>query len=142
MALKVTKDYDSNKDSIIITRTDDTTEYEISINHIVSDWKGDDTIKEIEIGDGVRIIEESAFENCKNLTKVTLPESVEIICSNAFAGCTALKEVVTPKCLDGVERVKHYGDQSVMVRYSSLPVNELIEGHKFWLIYDDPRRWE
>lgn len=132
---------------IDITRTDGTTKQESFQSHIGDDWfgynwKGDNTIKEIEISDGVRIIEESAFENCKNLTKVTLPKSVEIICSNAFAGCTALKEVVTPECLDGVERVKHYGDQSVMVRYSSLPVNELIEGHKFWLIYDDPRRWE
>ena len=49
-------------------------------------------LKEIEIPDSVRFIQEGAFRNCKSLTKVNLPENLEFIDIEAFAGCDNLQE--------------------------------------------------
>ena len=43
-------------------------------------------LKEVRIPDSVKSIDDDAFYNCKNLTKVTIPNSAEIG-SYAFEGC-------------------------------------------------------
>lgn len=45
------------------------------------------------IPDCIKIISENAFENCKNIRKITMPESVESVENNAFAGCNNLESV-------------------------------------------------
>ena len=59
-----------------------------------------------EIKDGVGIIPEGtveidtfAFQDCLDLTSVTIPESVTEILWSAFDGCSALTSVVLPKSL-------------------------------------------
>lgn len=59
-----------------------------------------------EIKNGVGIIPEGtvkidpyAFQDCRDLTSVTIPESVTEILWNAFDGCSALTSVVLPKSL-------------------------------------------
>ena len=61
---------------------------------------------EYEIKNGVGIIPEGtvkidpyAFQDCRDLTSVTIPESVTEILWNAFDGCSALTSVVLPKSL-------------------------------------------
>ncbi|MBR4092435.1 MAG: leucine-rich repeat domain-containing protein [Oscillospiraceae bacterium] len=49
--------------------------------------------KELVIPDGVEIIKEGAFMDCRELKKVTIPESVEKIESTAFDNCPAIREV-------------------------------------------------
>lgn len=49
---------------------------------------------EYEITDGTITIADSAFRNCQELTKVTIPVSVVNIGKNAFRNCTALRELV------------------------------------------------
>ncbi len=46
------------------------------------------------IPDGVLTIESSAFQNCKNLTSVTIPNSITTIEDYAFSGCAELQRVV------------------------------------------------
>lgn len=41
----------------------------------------------------VRSIDASAFNDCKNLTHITIPESVDLINANAFAGCDELRSI-------------------------------------------------
>ncbi len=41
----------------------------------------------------VKVIENSAFEDCSSLTSVTIPDSVTSIGDYAFSGCTALTEI-------------------------------------------------
>ncbi len=44
-------------------------------------------------------IEDRAFENCENITSITLPDSITVIGRNAFAGCGSLTSISIP---DGV----------------------------------------
>ena len=44
----------------------------------------------------ITVVPESAFENCSNLTKVTLPDNLLAIERKAFEGCDSLKEIVIP----------------------------------------------
>ena len=59
------------------------------------------TAKEVVIpaeyeGIPVKAIDNCAFENCTEITKVTIPESVVYIGTFAFGGCTALQEIAVP----------------------------------------------
>ena len=56
-------------------------------------WFIDKPIKEIVLGDEVKIIGNNAFERCNNLTSVTIPNSVISIESNAFRFCRNLTTV-------------------------------------------------
>ncbi|MBR4350077.1 MAG: leucine-rich repeat domain-containing protein [Bacteroidales bacterium] len=65
-----------------------------------------------EIKDGVGIIPEGtniiapwAFEDCTELTSVTIPDSVTEIGNNAFQGCTSLKSITIP---DSVTKIGMY----------------------------------
>ena len=53
------------------------------------------TVTEITESDlaGIGFIGESAFYNCTNITKVTLPRYITTIDSNAFYGCTKLSNI-------------------------------------------------
>lgn len=54
-------------------------------------------ITEVIIPDGVTLIGERAFNNCKNLKKLILSDSLIDISSSAFSGCENLEEIVLPK---------------------------------------------
>lgn len=49
--------------------------------------------EEITVEEGVRQINNNAFENCKTLTKIILPDTVDTICDNAFNECENLREL-------------------------------------------------
>lgn len=51
---------------------------------------------DVVIPDGVKIINDNAFRDNKNITSVTIPDSVETIRVGAFSGCTALETVNAP----------------------------------------------
>ena len=50
-------------------------------------------VKEVTIGEGVTVIEDSAFYGCKSLASVTIPGSVKNIVDDAFDGCYSLTDV-------------------------------------------------
>lgn len=61
----------------------------------------DDTVTEAVIPDtinDIKVLEigDWAFENCKQLTAVTLPQAITYIGDCAFKGCEALKEFTVP----------------------------------------------
>ena len=57
---------------------------------------GELTIPEELFGQAVIAIGEGCFENCTNLTSVTLPSGLQAIGENAFRGCTALRGIQLP----------------------------------------------
>ena len=59
----------------------------------------DESIKNVNIIDGVIEIEDFAFAGCKNLETIELPDSLETIDAFAFKGCVALKKVKLPDSL-------------------------------------------
>ncbi|MBO5228743.1 MAG: leucine-rich repeat protein, partial [Lachnospiraceae bacterium] len=59
-------------------------------------------LKEVIIEEGVELITESAFAECKALERVVIPESVTEIVYWTFAGCTSLKEIVIPETVTDI----------------------------------------
>ena len=57
----------------------------------------------IELGENITHIRVGEFENCTDLTTITVPDSLKRIDANAFAGCTALQKIVLPENLDEVD---------------------------------------
>ena len=66
-----------------------------------------DSLQSVEIpsevsGWAVTKIDDSAFENCTNLTNVIIPDSVTYIGNSAFKNCTSLTSITIP---DSVTRI-------------------------------------
>ncbi len=55
------------------------------------------------VPEGIRMIDAEAFEDCANLTELTLPEGVLYIRPRAFAGCSGLRRVVLPASLTRID---------------------------------------
>ncbi|MBQ8839885.1 MAG: leucine-rich repeat domain-containing protein [Clostridia bacterium] len=51
-------------------------------------------LESVTLPEGLKYIEDGAFENCYRLTSITLPSTLEAIGENAFNGCYSLVEVV------------------------------------------------
>ena len=54
---------------------------------------GSDLPTKLIIPDHIKLINEAAFEKCKNLTELILPKSLTAIKEYAFCGCKNLKTV-------------------------------------------------
>lgn len=52
------------------------------------------------IPDGVRVISDKAFYDCKSLLSVTIPQSVTHILDYVFANCSSLNSVILPQDLE------------------------------------------
>jgi hypothetical protein len=57
-------------------------------NNTILSVNRDDLPNELIIPEGVTTIKECTFENCQNLTSITIPSSVTEIGYDAFWGCT------------------------------------------------------
>lgn len=51
------------------------------------------SITELDLGGGIRIIDNSAFQGCYNLEKLTIPKQVEKIYPLAFISCDKISEI-------------------------------------------------
>ena len=60
-------------------------------------------VKDVVIGNAVTSIDEGAFEQCHDLTSVTIPGSVKTIGDAAFLGCTALSSAVISEGVETIE---------------------------------------
>ena len=69
-------------------------------------FKNNTSIKKVILGKNVTTIKESAFENCKALSEVTLNNGLLNIGAKAFKGCISLKKITIPKS------VMKIGDQA------------------------------
>ena len=60
-------------------------------------YKDGNEITNLEIPEGVTVINECAFYGCESLTSVTIPEGVTSIGENAFSSCESLTSVTIPE---------------------------------------------
>lgn len=72
-------------------------------DYIENEFQGNETLKGIEICDGVTQIRDDAFKGCTSLTTVILPSSLSRIGFDAFVGCSALQEIIVQGILDEVD---------------------------------------
>ena len=99
MALKI----DKNTRIVITTSIKGKTEtIFFNRDYIGNEFKGDETLKEIEICDDVTQIRDEAFKDCTSLTTVILPSSLNRIGFNAFISCSALQEIIVQGLLEEV----------------------------------------
>lgn len=75
---------------------------------------GNQFITSLLISDGIREIGSFAFNNCLNLSDVSIPESVVEIKNNAFAGCTKIRnvtalgaETIGEHCFEGCTSIEN-----------------------------------
>ena len=66
-------------------------------------WKAKkDSIKKVVITQGITNVGDQSFDECKNLTSVSLADTVTVIGSFAFSGCEALTEIVLPDSVTAI----------------------------------------
>ena len=75
----------------------------------IGEWAFSDSgITGMELPAGIKSIGNGVFEDCKNLSTITIPDSLEVIEGSSFAGCSSLEEIRVSegnsslKVLDGV----------------------------------------
>ena len=72
----------------------------LTLGKMLVAYRGTDN--EIEVPDGIRVINDCAFKQNNSVTVVRLPESVEEIRSDAFFGCPSLQ---VAECGDGLKSI-------------------------------------
>ena len=79
------------------------------------------TFSEAAIPEGVTVIGNKAFEDCRDLLTVYFPESVETVEDNAFAGCGNLKTV---RLTDSLKKIGKYAfSECISLKNIELPDN-------------------
>ncbi len=70
----------------------------------IGDWSFENcsNLTSVTIPDGVTSIGEGAFENCSSLTSVTIPDSVTSIGEYAFENCSSLTSVTIPDSVTSI----------------------------------------
>ncbi len=93
----------ANGDNLTWTLNTETGVLNITGEGAMTDWTSSsnapwhsycDSIKTVNIGNGVTTIGESAFGYCESITSVTVPDSVRIIGESAFSGCSSICDVI------------------------------------------------
>ena len=75
---------------------------ELNCPTIESWFSGQQSIKEVVIGNSVTSIGENAFWNCSGLTSVTIGNSITSIGRNAFSGCSELTSITIPNSVTNI----------------------------------------
>ena len=86
-------------------------------------------ITEITIPEGIEIIEERAFADCKSLETLHLPESLSSIGPAAFGGCEKLKSVSLPKRVRTVAKDAFLGCPSLQDENGFAVIGEMLVGY-------------
>ena len=78
----------------------------------------------ITIPESVTSIESEAFSNCSNLTTITIPEGVTSIESSAFSGCSSLTAITIPESVTSIGEYAFYdcSGLKMVTNYSDLPI--------------------
>ena len=79
-------------------------------------------VQEAVMTDGIRVIEDGAFKDCKYLKQVIFPNTLQEIGSYAFSGCTSLVTAALPKNLT---QIGDYAFSGTALRQVELPQNLL-----------------
>ena len=95
-------DYDGSLENLVIPEFEDAPVTSVS-GRI---WKGNTTIKTIQIPDTVTYIGMDAFNGCTGLTKINIPSALEYIGDDALKGCQPMKNTRLP------ENIRYIGANS------------------------------
>ena len=75
----------------------------IPVSEINSDaFRGDGTLRRVDIPGSVKAVGDSAFYNCDKLEEASLAEGVETVGNTAFGACNSLKTLTLPDSLKAI----------------------------------------
>ena len=106
---EITK-YNGNAEQVVLPSEIDG--YKISVIGEFAFWMNE-TIRTVEISNGLIWIKPAAFELCKNLTEVKLPETIKYIGDEVFSHCISLKKINLPENLPYIAEGLFYGCKSL-----------------------------
>ena len=106
---EITK-YNGNAEQVVLPSEIDG--YKISVIGEFAFWMNE-TIRTVEISNGLIGIKLAAFELCKNLTEVKLPETIKYIGEDVFSNCISLKKINLPENLPYIAEGLFYGCKSL-----------------------------
>ena len=75
---------------------------ERGVDRIIGTFQNCYNLTTVSISDTVRVIGEDAFANCKDLQSITIPEGVTEIGDRAFMGCTNLTSITIPSSVNKI----------------------------------------
>lgn len=113
--------YEGNKENIVLPSIIKN----VPVRAVASLAFFESKIKNIEIEEGIEIIESFAFGYAQNLITVTFPSSIKVIGDYAFVNCLALKSVTIPaleKPEIGTEVFKYFDKKT-----KEYEINELLQ---------------
>ena len=70
-------------------------------------------LKNVDFGDGVYEIDESAFAGCTSLEHIVLPDGLKTIDDRAFQDCTALTDITLPADILEIDQLAFFGCSSL-----------------------------
>lgn len=82
-------------------------------NRAFSDLQIREQIKEVIIGDNIKIIDDNTFENCNSLKSVIIGNSVSKIGYSAFCGCAKLTSLRIPDTVETIGSFAFYDCRSL-----------------------------
>ena len=95
-------------------------------------WRGNyQTIKSVNISQGVTSIGRWAFDGCSSLTSITIPKSVTSIGSDAFYGCSSLTSITIPEGVTSIGNSAFFDCSSLTSITIPASVTS-IEDNAFW----------
>lgn len=71
-------------------------------NDVLEKYTEENGVAEVVIPEGVKIIGERAFENCRNIESVTIPDGVTEIGKFAFYWCSSLLNISVPESVETI----------------------------------------
>ena len=93
-------------------------------HHLYKDGK---EITNLEIPEGVTVINNYAFSGCTGFTSITIPNSVTSIGKYAFRGCTGLTSITIPESVTSIGKYAFYhcdGLTSITISRSVISIGE------------------
>ena len=100
------KKYIGNETEVIVPRHDGSGNTVESINDFAFNYKSN--ITSIVLPDGLEIIGNNTFYECRNLISISMPNTVHTIGEWAFGYCRKLKEITLPNSLTSVSAHMFY----------------------------------
>ena len=77
------------------------------------------------MGNGVKIIDSLAFENCISLERIDFSDELTSISKNAFLGCSSLKDLVISKNISSISAGAFEGCTSLKTVYFKFAETEM-----------------
>lgn len=74
---------------------------------------GGKELNKFELADGVTLVPNYLFYNCKSIESVTLPDGLEAVGKYSFYGCSALKSINIPASVEDIDAYAFYGCASL-----------------------------